>query len=220
MPIPLIGAALGAAGLIGKAFSRGKANREINRLLKQDPQYVSNPIGGERLGLARTLLNARMPGSIAAERNIYTNQANATANATRAATDASQLLATAGDIQGNTNDAFNELGQREAEDYQRRYGNLVDAQEGMILEGDKVFGDQVRRFGNKVQLKGVQSGNNAANWGDLSNLGFGLMDFGAAGGFQNLFGETNRKVIKGLSRGGVSNRGVNEAPIPRSYGRL
>lgn len=216
MPIPvaLIGAALGGAGLIGKAFSRGKANRMMERLIKEDPVYKENPLARQRLGLARTLLNARMPGSIAAERNIFRNQANTMAGTTRAATDASQLLAMGGEAQGTTNDAIDELALEEAGDYQRRYDNVTGAEEGVIREGDKLYQDSVRRFGNKAQLKGAQASNNSANWGDMANFGFSLMDFGAAGGFQNMFGETNRSVMRGLNSGGVS-RPAND--LPRTY---
>lgn len=193
----IAGLGLGLLGSIGKIFSRGKANKKLNALMAQDPTYVANPEAGQRLALAKQLLNARSPGAVAAERNIYSNQANSTAFATRAASDASQLLASVGDIQGNTNAAFNRLGASEAADYQRRYGNLENAQEAFIREGDKVYNDQVRRFGNKVQLTGAQVANNANNWGDVSNLGFGLMDFGAAGGFDNL-----RDLFGGGSGGG------------------
>ncbi len=101
MPIPLlIPLAVGVAGAVGKMIGRGKANRKMDELLNQDPRYKANPLAGERYSLAKTLLNARMPGSVQAERNIYKSGANATSSATRAATDSSQLLATAGEIQG------------------------------------------------------------------------------------------------------------------------
>lgn len=187
----IAGLGLGLLGGIGKLFSRGKSNRELEKLMKSNPAYKSNPIAAQRLGLAKQLLNARMPGAVAAERNIYTNQANATAGATRAATDSSQLLATAGEIQGNTNDAFGNLGQNEAQDYYRRLDNLGGAQEGMIREGDKVYQDEVRRFQDTAAIKGAQSANRGNNWGDISSMGFGLMDFGAAGGFGNFFKKNN-----------------------------
>jgi len=184
----LAGLATGLIGGIGKMISRGKANKEMGRLMKEDPTYAANPLAAQRLGLAQTLLNARMPGASAAERNIYTNQANQLASVDRNATDASQALAIKSGVGAGTNNSFQDLGQMEASDYQRRFGNLVNAQEGVINEGNKVFQDQTRRFDNKVQFKGAQAANRAANWSDVSNIGFGLMDFGAAGGFSNLFG--------------------------------
>lgn len=187
----LAGAGLGLIGTIGKMFARGAANRKLRQLQKEDPVYQSSPIAAQRLGLANTLLNARAPGAAAAEQNIYSNQANATANAERGATDSSQLLLTGGAIQGQTNDAFNQLGQNETADYQRRYGNQVGAQEGMIAEGDKVFNDQTRRFNDKTQFQGAQAANNANNWGDVSNFGMALGNFGVNGGFNSLAPNSN-----------------------------
>lgn len=214
----IAGGVLGTIGMIGKAAERGRSNREMEKLIKENPQYAENPVARQRLALAQTLLNARMPGSAAAERNIYGNQANQVAGAQRNATDASQLMAVSSGIGANSNMAFQDLAQAEAQDYQRRYGNLTDAQEGVINEGDKVFDDTVRRFDDKVQFRGAQSANRAANWGDLGNFGFSMMDFGASGGFDGLFGKTNGSVIKGLQKGGITNAGLKSAPLPRSYG--
>jgi hypothetical protein len=188
----MIGAAIGLAGglvgAIGKMFGRGKANRQMDKLLREDPQYSANPLAAERLQLARTLLNSRMPGAASAERNILTGQAGQIGNINRNATDASQAIAAAAGVGADTNNAFEGLANQEAMDFQRRQGNLSNAQEGMIQEGDKVFNDQVRRFDNKVAVRGAQNQNRQANWGDVSNLGFGLMDFGMSGGFDKMFG--------------------------------
>jgi hypothetical protein len=183
-----IGLATGLIGGIGKMFGRKKANKQLEEMIRRNPQYKENPLAAQRLGLSQALLNARAPGAAMAERNIYANQASQFANVNRNATDASQALGLAGGIGGSTNQAFNELGMQEANDYQRRLGNLEGAQQGMIQEGDKVFNDQVRRFGDEVQMRGAQQQNKQAGWGDLSNLGFSLMDFGMAGGFGSMFG--------------------------------
>ena len=180
-----IGMGIGVLGSIGKMISRGQANRDMKSLISRNPAYQENPLAQQRLSLAQTMLNARMPGSLQAERNIYGSQANQLANVNRNATDASQALAMGAAAQGATNDAFTNLGMQEAGDYQRRYGNLVNAQEGVINEGDKVYQDQVRRYGDETQLRGGIAANRANTWGDVSNLGFGLADFGMAGGFNN-----------------------------------
>lgn len=182
-PLSIIGLGAGLIGGIGKLFSRGAANRRLRALQKEDPIYKENPLAAKRLGLANTLLNARMPSAASVERNIYQNQANTVSNAQRSATSGNDLLLAGGAIQGQTNQAFNELGEDEATDYQRRYGNQVAAQEGLINEQDKVFQDQTRRFGNKVQIQGAISGNQQAGWGDISNMGFGIASFGLNGGF-------------------------------------
>lgn len=174
-PLSIIGLGTGLIGSIGKLFGRGKANKRLEALKAQDPIYPK-----ERLSLAQTLLNARMPGAASIENNIYRNQANQMANINRNATDSSQALALGAAAQGQTNEAFNRLGLNEAQDYQRRQNNLIGAQDAM-------YSDQVRRYQNLAQLEGAKNQNNQNTWGDISNMGFSLMDFGLAGGIKNRF---------------------------------
>lgn len=181
MAIAAIG--LGVVGAIGKMIGRGKANRDMRKLLAKNPKYVENPIARQRMGLAAALLNARSPGSMIAERNIFANQANQMANINRSATSSNEALLGGMRTQGTTNQAFDRLNERDDMDYQRRYGNLLNAEEGVIREGDKVFSDDIRRFGNEFQIGGAINANRQNTWGDISNLGFGLADFGMSGGF-------------------------------------
>ncbi len=177
------GAALGFIGSIGKGAARRKANRQLEDLIKQDPVYSKNPLAAQRLGLAQTMLNSRMPGAASVEKNIYGTQANAASNVNRNATDASQALAVNAGLQGQSDQAFNELGVNEAKYFDTNYQNLIDAQKGQINEDDKFFQDQVRRFGDLSQIKGAKSANNMNGWQDVSNLGFGLGSFGINSGF-------------------------------------
>lgn len=183
-----IGLGVGLIGGIGKMIGRGKANRQMKGLMAENPIYKENPLARQRMGLAQTLLNARAPGAAAAEQNIFSNQANQLSNIGRGASSAAQFLALGAQAQGQTNQSLQELGMQEAQDYQRRFENLSGAQEGVIREGDKVFQDQTRRFQDKVQFQGAMNENRQNTWGDISNLGFGLMDFGMSGGFKKLFG--------------------------------
>lgn len=181
-PLTLAGGAIGLIGGVANLIGTGKRNRQLNQLLAQDPAYKANPLVAQRLGLAQTLLNARMPGAASAERNIYQNQANTMANVNRNATDASQALALAASGQGQSNQAFSNLAGQEAQDYQRRYGNLVGAQDASVQEQDKVFQDQVRRYQDAAQIRGAQAQNSSSAWNSLSNLGFGAMSLGMMGG--------------------------------------
>ena len=192
----IAGIGLGLIGGIGKMFGRGKANRELKALAKQDPTYAADPrimqMANQRLGLANTLLNARAPGAMQAERNIYSTQGNQLAGLNRSATDASQALAVAAGIGGQTQDAFTNLGQQEAQDYYRRLENQGQAQQGVMNESQRIEGntynDQVRKFDNKMAIQGAMQQNRQNTWGDISNLGFGLADFGMSGGFNGMFG--------------------------------
>lgn len=199
-----LGVGLGIVGGIGKMFSRAKANKDMRSLIGKDPTYNINPIAQQRLALAQTMLNARMPGAIQVERNINSNQANQLSNIGRNASDASQLLSLGAQTQGQTNDAYANLGINEAQDYQRRYGNLLGAQEGMINEGDKVYNDQVRRFGDETQLRGSIAANRANTWGDISNMGFGIADFAASGGFGSNRGVSNTPQRRNVFSSGDS----------------
>lgn len=225
MPLPaLIGLGIGAAGAIGKMFGRGKANRELRRLEKENPVYSADPrvmqMANQRLGLANTLLNARMPGAMQAERNIYTNQANMLGRLDRNATDAGQALSVAAGIGGQTDQSFSDLGMNEAQDYYRRLGMQQDAQQGVMNEATRIEGnqynDQLRRFNDKMSIRGAIQQNRQNTWGDISNLGFGLADFGMSGGFNNMFGQTNRSVMRGLNSGGINNSMVLSNPLPRT----
>jgi hypothetical protein len=182
MPI-IIGAGVGLVGGIGKMFERGRANRELRGLMKNMPQYKENPLFAQRLGLAQQLLNARMPGAAAAERNIYQTQANQMANVQRGATSGSDVLLAGAGAAGQAGQAFNQLGQMEAADYQRRYGNLASAQDAQAAEQQRVYEDQLRRYQTQAQLQGAIQENRAATFGDIGNLGMGFANMGVAGGF-------------------------------------
>jgi len=213
----IAGIGLGLIGGIGKMFGRAKANRELKSLAKQDPTYSADPrimqMANQRLGLANTLLNARAPGAMQAERNIYSTQSGQLAGLNRSATDASQALAVAAGIGGQTQDAFTNLGQQEAQDYYRRLGIQGDAQQGVMNEAQRVegnmFNDQLRKYQNKMDIQGAMQQNRQNTWGDISNLGFGLADFGMSGGFNGMGGRP------GLTSS-ISNMGVMNAPIQRT----
>jgi hypothetical protein len=194
MPITAIGAGVGILGSIGKMIGRGRANRELRRLQSEMPQWQ------KQAGMAQTLLNARMPGAAQAERNIYQQEANQLANAQRAATSGNQLLLAGAGATGQANQAFNQLGQAEATDYQRRYGNLTAAQAAD-------YEAAMQQYGLKSQIQGAQQENRQNTWGDVAGLGFGVANFAAQGGFGNLGGKTtltpsiNRMVMPGANTG-------------------
>lgn len=209
----IAGAGLALAGGIGSIFATRRANKDLEKLISQNPTYNVNPVAKDRLALAEMLLNSRMPGATAIERNIYGTQANQLANINRGATDASQALALASGVQGQSNQAFQDLGVAEAQDYQRRYGNLVGAQEGMINEGDKQYQDQVRRFQDLAQIRAAQAANRQAIWGTIGNLGQAGMNFGMAGGFNNMFPQGNAGSAMGAGMSGAASSAVGMIPM-------
>lgn len=170
-PLSIASLGLGLVGGIGQLFGTSSANKKLQALQQQN-----DALANQRVGLANTLLNARMPGAADAEKNIFTNQANEVGNINRTATSSNEALLAGAGAQTQTNDALNKLSTEEKQDYQRRYGNLQSAQDAKLqsLEGD-------------AQLEGAQSKNNYNTWGNISNLGFGMASLGLAGGFKNLF---------------------------------
>lgn len=184
---PLLLASLGISGIgmLGKLFSGFGSKSKLQDLQSQDPTYTANPLAAQRMGLAQTLLNARMPGGTNLERNIYGNEANQLANVNRNATDGSQALALGAAAQGQSNQAFANLGTQEQQDYYNRLGNLSSAQQGQIQEGDKVYQDRVRRYDDQAAILGAQLNNNQTSWNSLANMGIGGAGLVAQLGGQN-----------------------------------
>lgn len=181
MPVTLGMVGLGLAGSVGKMIGRGAANKQMRKLLADQPKYKYDE-------MARTLLNARMPGAAQAERNIFQSGANAMGRMQQAATSASDVMQAAAGVQAQGNQALQGLAGQEAQDYQRRYANYQDEQQ-------RKFADELRQYQTRAQLEGAIQENKQNTWGDISNAGFSLASFNAAGGFgksglQGMFGKT------------------------------
>jgi hypothetical protein len=177
------GIGLNLVGALGSAFGIKKANKRLDQLLAEDPAYAQNMYAQNQLGLAQTLFNGRMAGAGAQEQNIYNNQASTLGNIGRNSGDAARALALAGSVQGQTNDAFSNLGIAEAQNKYSLLNNLNNAYGVMIGEGDKMYNDQIRRYTDKVNVRNIQQQNRQSPWQSLMNLGSSIAGFGAAGGF-------------------------------------
>lgn len=186
----LIGAGVGLIGGIGKMFGRGRANRELEKI-----QARNMRLANERLNLAKMLFQGRMPSASLQERNIYANEANTLSNINRNATDASQALLMGAGAQGVTNQALNQLNQQELEDYQRRYGNLENANQVMQ-----------QALYDKAQIGAAQQENRQNTWGDISNFGFAAMNAFGDNDLGNFLGKNKIGLIggNGLGRGDMS----------------
>lgn len=172
-------------GLLGAMIGgRKDSNKDLGQLLKDDPSYVANPLAAQRLGMAKSLYNAPTPGLQNLQNNLYTAQGNTLDSIKKYATDSSQALSVAAGAEGNTDNALNDLQQKEVENRSAMLANLNDAYGQQIREGDKVYGDQVRRFQDKAQIKGAQSANNQAIYSDILGLGSSLLNFGLSGGLK------------------------------------
>lgn len=141
-----------ARGIQQKALSKNQAE-EAAKINPVDPTYQESPYAKENLDNARNLYNGRMAGATNAEANINANQANSFFNLSRAAGNPQQLMAAAGALQSNSNNALNNLAAQEAQYKNSMFGNLNNALEGMTLEQGKVYNDNLRKFDRDFALK-------------------------------------------------------------------
>ena len=174
---PVIQGAMGTVGTIFNSIAGIKADKKLKSLLETDPEYTISPYAKNTLGLATTLLNARMPGAAFQERNIYGTGANALNNINNNATDASQAITAGAGVLGKQDEQFGQLGMQDAQDYYNRLGNLNKANEGMTAEHQAQFDDQVRRWQDQVntvmtQYKMRRQGGN--DWSQLGAAGASL----------------------------------------------
>jgi len=169
-----VGIASAGVDLLGSLFGLGKSDSAINSMIANMPKRKESDLPEKQLAMAKSLLNARMSGAAAAERNIYQSGANAMSNIQRGATDPNAVILGAGAVQGQTNEGFDKLGQLESEDYQKRQQNVMASQQAYQDELDKRYADQLNRFQMETQLRGQQAANTQGLFGSIGNMGMGL----------------------------------------------
>ena len=175
MPVTA-GLIVGGVGAVGKMVGRGMANAAMRKLIEQQPKYKAN-------ALARTLLNARMPGATQAERNIQQAAATTMGRTAAAATSSGDVIQQSANVQAQQNQAYQGLQQQEAQDYARRYQDFMQEEKAK-------YADELRQFETKTQLQAAINANKQATMGDISNLGFQAANLAGMGAFgdQYMFG--------------------------------
>lgn len=214
MPGPLLlgGMLLGAAGSAFKMAKGFQQDRLANKINPQWKQYQTSPFAKARLGMAKQLYNSRMAGAANAERNILSSQGNQLETIRRGATDGSQLLAAAAGSQGSADQAFSDLQAREADNKYNMLGNLNDAYETMLREGDKEHDSFIDKYRMDVEeknaLRGAAYNNQYGALGDLSSMAImGSQLMGASGG------GTGRFTPGTVSRGTYTPTGTARNPV-------
>jgi hypothetical protein len=203
---PIIQGAMGTVGTIFNSIAGIKADKKLSKLIKEDPKYTSSPYAAKTLALAETLLNSRMPGAAARERNIYGSGANAMSGITRNATDSSQALAAAAGIQGQQTDAFNSLQMQEGQDYYNKLNNLNSAYGGMTQEHKDMFDDEVRRWQDQVNTVLTQYKMRRQGGNDWSQMGAPGASMGGGGG---MMGMSDKRLKHNYRVIGKSPSGIN-----------
>ena len=158
-------------------------NHKANKVVIPQANYETSGFAQNNLDMAQQMFNSRMPGASNAENNIFTNNSNALGSIERNSTSGAQNLSMISGAQGNTNNALNQLGQQENMYKLNMLSNLNAANQGMVAEGDKVFGNQVRKQELAMNEK------NGLRGAAMKNIGTGLNEMsataylGAQGGF-------------------------------------
>lgn len=191
LPI-LAGAAMGlsAIGRMAIGIAQGAKARRINPIR---PMTEIAPEIRNMLALRQQNLGGRMAGAEQAEQNIRASTAQAVANQRQGATDAGQLLGMTALAQASEGRAMNDLAAQEAQDYQRRLGDLERTSAAMASERQRVFEtNELQPYYEEARTKaalrqasimntigGLESAGNAAGFG------FMLQQMGALPGGQS-----------------------------------
>lgn len=173
-------------GAINSLFQGGKQKRMAKKINPVNATYTESEPIKDLYAEGQNLYQGRMAGATQAEQNILGNQANVLSNVGRNATSGSQALAVAAGVQGQTNQAFNDLALQEAQNKQQRFGIYSNVSQLMSQEGDKVFQDKLRKYYDdlnyKRALEGASMQNKAKAWGGLDNAIMGAISLGTGGG--------------------------------------
>jgi len=173
------------------------ANKQLEQLLAKDPTYTRSKFPGMQLGMANQTINSRIPGADKFARNIMSSGQSSFNNASKYATDASQLLGVNAGIQGQTDQSLGDLQLQEADWKKFGLQNLNQAYGANAAEDQNVYADQLRKYETEAQIRGAQAANKLAKrqalWntvGGIVNLGLGAFTGGAtsaASGISKMF---------------------------------
>jgi hypothetical protein len=183
MPIPLmaLGAVASGVGSFARGIFGGKQNKKANQINPQWQQYTTSPFAKSQLALAQQMFGGRAAGSGAQEQNIMNNQASTLGNINRNTTDAARALALTGAVQGQTNDAFANLGMQEAQNKQSMLGNLNQAYGTMTGELDKEYQSKLQKYmmdkQEQLALRDAGAKNQFGALNDIAGL-FGTLGMG------------------------------------------
>ncbi len=179
-----VGAALGTVATIGSNLDKDKLRSQMLKVGGQDPSFTESKEVNDQYGLARLMLNARMPGAQQEEQNIYATGAGANQNVDRAATDSSQALAMKALNANSQNKAFGNLAQQENQNYQQNYQDLAQATGAKAGQEMTKYEDNVRRWQDTMNILLKRGDIKAGEWQSVAKLGesFSSMNFGGGGG--------------------------------------
>ena len=198
MPLPLL--ALGAISSLPKLASGVNQLIQGGKIHPNFQAYQANPLAGQMLGNAENAYNGRMGGAVNAERSIANSQANSQANTNRNATDSAQALQMSMLGQGQADSAYNDLAGREAANKTQLLGNLNNAMQTNIGEGDKVYNSLMQKYQMDAQAKAALNSDAQKNISGAAGDFAGSMLMGqmnGLGGGGDKYGDSISKAING-----------------------
>ena len=221
MPIPFLAAAGALSSIVGSIFKGSQARKQqrmADAIHPVNAVYKVSPFAKNQLSTVQQMMNGRMAGAGSEEQNIQSNFANSMGSVDRNSTSGAQSLAMLGGLQGNANQAFSQLQQKEAMNSQNFLSQLAAANQGMTNENVNVYNDQLRNYNNDLNAKNaLQSAawqNKGAMWDGISNALIGGANVAQQGGFDFLNGGNSTKLMQGsgipnmpMAAGGISGGG-------------
>lgn len=183
---PGAGAALSLAGGIFNIVQGRKMMKEAKRI---NPDYfgINDPrLSGmesqyakDMLGRAQTMLNARMTGAAARERQIQASRAGTQANIARGAVDPTMAMSAMLASQAQADDQSNQLFGLENQIQQQRDANLMNAQGVMISERDKALAEKNMKYQMDMSQKNaLRDAGRQSIFGGISSMAGTLVGIG------------------------------------------
>ena len=192
-----IGIGLGIAGSIGKFLLGNKQNKLANQINPVYDVYKGSSAVNQNIGAVQNAYNGRMAGAASAQENLLRAQQNAFANASRGATDASQLLALGAAGQGQTDAGINSLATAEGQNKAGLLDNLQAAYGQKIQDDRAINQSQLQKYQIDSEAKGALRSSGINNMfgavNDASSMALQLGQLGGIGGGagQGLIGGNN-----------------------------
>jgi len=152
-PLGWAGMGIGAIGSIGKLLTGLKQNKLANQINPIFSQYTGSDAVNQSLGTVQNAYQGRMAGAAAASDRILQSQANTLANASRGATDASQLLALGASTEGAADEAGIDLAGKEGQYKTGLLSNLQSAYGAKTEDERKIYESKLLKYQMDAQAK-------------------------------------------------------------------
>ena len=168
------------------------ADQQLKDLLAKNPTYTRSQYPGMQLAMANNTLNSRIPGADQFGRNIMSSGQTSFNNASKYATDASQLLGANAGIQGQTDQQLGDLQLQEADWKKFGLGQLNDAYKQMFGQDQYMNELDQQKYQNEVALRGAQAANKLgkrkALWNTVGSVANAVVGVASGGLIKNVFG--------------------------------